>query len=59
MNIGDVLKAKDAYIEKNLTGAPAPYKCLECGRRFKTATAAERAMSEGCPGCGGSDIDLA
>jgi hypothetical protein len=35
------------------------FKCLECGRKFKTARAAERAASNGCPGCGGVDIDLA
>lgn len=32
--------------------------CLECGRRM-TLAAAERASSEGCPKCGGVDIDLA
>ena len=40
---------------KTKTGRP--FVCLECGRRF-SAKAAERAMSEGCPGCNGSDIDL-
>jgi predicted nucleic acid-binding Zn-ribbon protein len=35
------------------------YKCLECGKKFKTAKAAEKAMDDGCPKCGGSDIDLA
>lgn len=36
------------------------FKCMECGRKFKTAKAAERAAfgDRGCPGCGGSDIDL-
>jgi predicted nucleic acid-binding Zn-ribbon protein len=34
------------------------FKCLECGRKFKTARAAERAFYHGCPGCGASDIDL-
>lgn len=34
------------------------YQCLECGRGFHTAKSAERAMDNGCPGCGGSDIDL-
>lgn len=36
-----------------------PFACLECGRRF-SLKAAERAMSsdQGCPGCGGADIDL-
>lgn len=34
------------------------FKCLECGRKFKTTKAAERAANRGCPGCGGVDIDL-
>jgi rubrerythrin len=35
------------------------WKCLECGRKFKDAAAAEKASfsDRGCPGCGGSDID--
>jgi predicted nucleic acid-binding Zn-ribbon protein len=35
-----------------------PFACMECGKRL-TLKGAERAMSVGCPGCGGSDIDLA
>ena len=34
------------------------FVCLECGRKFKTVKAAERAADRGCPGCGGVDIDL-
>ena len=30
------------------------FQCQECGRRFPTV----RAASNGCPGCGGVDIDL-
>lgn len=37
----------------------AQWACLECGRGFRTVAAARRAMHDGCPGCGGSDIDLA
>ncbi len=35
------------------------FACLECGRKFRTVKAAERAAfgDAGCPGCGGSDID--
>ncbi len=33
------------------------FECLEC-RRAMTLRAAEKAMSVGCPGCGGVDIDL-
>jgi hypothetical protein len=34
---------------------------MECGYRFKTVGAAEKASfgEKGCPKCGGSDIDLA
>ena len=31
---------------------------MECVRRFRTARAEERAASDGCPGCGGVDIDI-
>jgi predicted nucleic acid-binding Zn-ribbon protein len=36
------------------------FACQECGHRFKTIAAAERASfgPNGCPKCGGSDIDL-
>ncbi|MHB1424743.1 MAG: hypothetical protein ACYC3I_16355 [Gemmataceae bacterium] len=34
------------------------FVCLECGRKFRTANAAERVANNGCPGCGGVDIDL-
>jgi predicted nucleic acid-binding Zn-ribbon protein len=34
------------------------FKCQECGRRFRTVAAAERAVDKGCPGCGGVDIDV-
>lgn len=37
------------------------FACVECGHKFRTVKAAERAAfgDEGCPKCGGSDIDLA
>lgn len=34
------------------------FECQECGRKFKTVAAAERATNNGCPKCGGTDIDL-
>lgn len=34
------------------------WTCLECGRKFKTVKAAERAVNNGCPKCGGVDIDF-
>lgn len=34
-------------------------QCLECGYKFGTLKDAEEAAEEnGCPSCGGSDIDL-
>lgn len=35
------------------------FQCMECGKKFKTVKAAEKAQQDGCPKCGGSDIDLA
>ena len=32
--------------------------CLECGKKFRTVRAAERASYHGCPKCGGVDIDI-
>lgn len=37
----------------------ALFRCQECGRGFRTTAAAQRAVDEGCPGCGGSDVDMA
>lgn len=34
------------------------FACMECGKKFRTVKAAERASSVGCPKCGGCDIDL-
>ena len=34
------------------------FACLECGRKFRTANAAYRAAMNGCPKCGGVDIDV-
>jgi len=38
----------------------AGFFCQECGHAFRTIKAAEKASfgDEGCPRCGGSDIDL-
>jgi predicted nucleic acid-binding Zn-ribbon protein len=35
------------------------FTCLECGKRFRSVQAAERAALDGCPRCGGVDIDVA
>lgn len=34
------------------------WQCLECGKIFKSGKAAEKASYDGCPNCGGVDIDL-
>jgi len=34
------------------------WACMECGKKFRTVRAAERAASVGCPKCGGCDVDL-
>lgn len=34
------------------------FACQECGKKFKTVVGAERASRNGCPKCGGCDIDL-
>jgi DNA-directed RNA polymerase subunit RPC12/RpoP len=34
------------------------FSCMECGRKFKTLAGAEKAQSQGCPKCGGCDVDL-
>lgn len=36
------------------------FECQECNHKFYTVKAAERASfgDSGCPGCGGSDIDV-
>lgn len=34
------------------------FACMECGRKFSTTKAAQNASNNGCPKCGGVDIDL-
>jgi Zn-finger nucleic acid-binding protein len=34
------------------------FACLECGKKFRTASAAYRASINDCPKCGGVDIDI-
>jgi len=36
----------------------ALFKCQECGKKFYTVAAAERASNIGCPKCNGVDIDV-
>ncbi len=35
------------------------FACMECGRKFHTVTAAKKASYNGCPNCGGLDIEMA
>ena len=35
------------------------FECMECGRKFRSIKSAEKASMDGCPKCGGVDIDLA
>ena len=34
------------------------FMCVECDHKFKNAASAEKASLNGCPNCGGVDIDL-
>lgn len=34
------------------------FMCQECGHKIRTAAKAERICNEGCPKCGGTDVDL-
>lgn len=36
----------------------ALFVCLECGKKFYTVNAAERAAWNGCPKCDGVDIEV-
>lgn len=37
----------------------ALFACMECGKKFYSVKSAEKAAWDGCPKCGGVDIDLA
>ena len=34
------------------------FKCMECGKKFRSTAAAERAALNGCPDCGRVDVDI-
>lgn len=53
---GLTLKTSNGTVVCSIGGT---FKCLECGRGFHSVRTAERAVSNGCPGCGGVDIDIA
>ena len=48
-----------ARLTKALVANPADgsFVCLECGHKFRSVASAEKALAEGCPDCGGVDID--
>lgn len=35
------------------------FECMEYGKNFENIELAELAVDDGCPVCGGNDIDLA
>jgi predicted nucleic acid-binding Zn-ribbon protein len=61
-NLVDRMRALlgEAVTEAAKKGAEAAAYCQECGHKFKTLAAAEKAAfgEKGCPKCGGSDIDV-
>lgn len=52
--------AKRRAARKASAPATSGFACQECGHKFRTIKAAERAAfgPNGCPKCGGADIDL-
>ena len=34
------------------------FQCQECGKLFKSVSAARKASNDGCPKCGGCDVDV-
>ena len=34
------------------------FVCMECKKKFYTVKSAEKASYNGCPGCGGGDIEI-
>jgi len=47
-----------AMKKKGVSINDSGFVCLECGRKFKSVKAAQKAASVGCPDCGGVDIDV-
>ena len=43
---------------KNVFENLLTWACQECGKKFRSVAAAERASRNGCPKCGGCDIDI-
>ena len=38
---------------------PRPFQCVECGKRMTLRQAERATYGNGCPKCGGADIDVA
>jgi predicted Zn-ribbon and HTH transcriptional regulator len=53
------MKIREYLQEATKPKKTSGFECKECGHKFKTAKAAEKASTgdKGCPKCGGSDID--
>lgn len=54
---GDAESIKKLVLKAKVKRAPSGWKCQECGKKM-SLKAAERASLNGCPKCGGVDIDL-
>jgi len=47
------------YLKKDKKNkSTSGWECKECGKKFKTTAAVEKASMDGCPKCGGVDVDL-
>jgi len=46
-------------VKRKTMKVEALFKCQECGKKFATLRAAEKASWSGCPKCGGCDVDIA
>jgi len=58
ITLADIRQAtKTKRAKKRQRGAD--FECLECGKKFRSVSAAERAANNGCPKCGGVDIEIA
>jgi Zn finger protein HypA/HybF involved in hydrogenase expression len=55
-----ILECRKRVAEMLKKESKSGFHCQECGHGFATVKAAEKASysDDGCPKCGGSDIDL-
>lgn len=38
---------------------PRPFECMECGKKMTLGQAERAVYGDGCPRCGGADVDEA